>query len=117
MDGIKTTRRQEIQEVPWGMWVWQCADGEFLGDEEGNFMHVFVDSRNEAVNEAAKKALASEARAYGFPEGRPVFWPGRRPITDEQLEHQLARAAQGLVPDPLDIAAIKEEERALKNAR
>lgn len=92
------------------MLVWQCPDGEFLGDDEGNFMHVFCTEDNMA----ARKALADAAKAYGFPEGKPVFWSGKRPITDEQLEEQLARSAAGLVPDPLDIAAIRDEERALK---
>lgn len=96
------------------MMVWQCADGSFLGDDNGNFMHVFCTNQDHRIMEAAKKALTDAARAFGFPDGRPVFWAGRRPIDDEELERQLARADAGLVPDPLDIAAIREEERALK---
>lgn len=97
------------------MWVWQCADGEFAGDDNGNFMHVFVwDTRKEDVNIAAKKALETAARSYGFGDGKAVLWQGKRPITDEQLEEQLARAEAGLVPDPLDIGAIREEEAALR---
>jgi hypothetical protein len=111
---LKTKRRQVIQEVPWGMLVWQMPDGEFLGDEDGNFMHVFVSNQDPALMEAAKTALTNAARSYGFPEGRPVFWAGRRPIDDEELESQLARANAGLVPDPLDIGAIREEAQALK---
>lgn len=97
------------------MLVWRCPDGEYLGDDAGNFMHVFVSNLDPALMEAAKKALADAARFYGHPEGRPVFWAGVRPIDDEELEHQKARAAAGLIPDPLDIAAIREEERYLKS--
>lgn len=97
------------------MWVWQCSDGEFAGDDAGNFMHVFVwDIRNEEVNEAAKKALSQAARSFGFGDGKPVFWQGKRPIDDEQLEIQLARAEAGLTPDPFDIAAIREEEEMMR---
>lgn len=96
------------------MWVWQTDDGGFVSDDEGNFMHVFVDGRNDAVNEAAKKALASEAKAYGIDGGKPVFWAGRRPISDEEYEMQLARQKAGMVADPLDIGAIREEEARLK---
>jgi hypothetical protein len=114
---MKTTRRQIIHEVAYGMWVWQMADGEYAEDDNGNFMHVFVwDVRDEAVNEAAKKALATAAKSYGFGEGRPICWQGRRPVDDEGFMEQYRRMQQGLVPDPLDIAAIREEERQLKNS-
>lgn len=107
---MKTTNRQFIKEVPWGVYVWQTPDGEILGDEDGNFMLVFC----EEGNRAAIKAITDAARHYGFPEGKPVYWSGKRPITDEEYEHQLARERAGLVPDPLDIGAIRDEERALR---
>lgn len=109
--GIKTTGRQFVKEVPWGVYVWQTPDGEFLGDGDGNFLLTDV---CEEGNRAAIKAITDAARHYGFPEGRAVYWSGRRPISDEEYEHQLARAKAGLTPDPLDIAAIRDEERALR---
>jgi hypothetical protein len=117
MDGIKTTRRQTIRETPYGMWVWETDDGGYVSDDEGNFMYVFVDGRNEAVNEAAKLALASEAKALGVKGGKAVFWSGKRPIDDAEYQRQLERHAAGLIADPLDIGAIREEERALHNGR
>lgn len=91
------------------------ADGEYAEDDNGNFMHVFVwDVRNQEVNEAARKALEGAAKSFGFGEGKAVCWQGRRPINDEQFMEQYGRMQQGLVPDPLDIGAIREEERALK---
>lgn len=112
---IKSTGKKVVREVPWGMLVWQIPSGEFLTDEDGNFMHVFCSDLNKNKLEAAKKALAEAARHYGFEEGKAIFWAGRRPITDAELEVQLARAEAGLVPDPLDYGAIKEEMQALKN--
>lgn len=107
---MKTTNKQVIKEVPWGVYVWQCPDGEFLADGDGNFMLVFCqEGDRNAIN-----ALTQAARGYGFPEGKPVYWSGKRPITDEEYEHQLAREKAGLVPDPLDIGAIRDEERALR---
>lgn len=111
---MRTTNRQVIQEVPWGMLVWQLPSGEFLVDDDGNFMHVFCNNINRKQMAAAKEALTKAAAFYGHPEGKAIFWGGRRPINDEELEQQLARHAAGLVPDPLDIAAIRDEERALK---
>jgi hypothetical protein len=107
---MKTTNRQVIKEVPWGVYVWQCADGEFLADDSGNFMLVFC----QEGDRKAIKAITDAARFYGYPDGKPVYWSGRRPISDEEYEHQLARAKAGLTPDPLDIGAIRDEERALR---
>src|SRR4051812_12789772 len=112
---MKTTNRQVIREAPWGMLVWQLDTGEFLADEDNNFMHVFCTDQNPVQFEAAKKALTDAARSYGFPDGKPVFWAGKRPIDDAELAYQEERARQGLVPDPLDIGAIKDEMRGLKN--
>lgn len=109
---LKTTNRSQVEEVPWGMYVWQTPDGEVLGDDEGNVMNVFVwEPKGRA---AARQALREAARYWGHPEGAPVWWSGVRPIDDEQLAYQTERAKQGLVPDPLDIGAIQDEMRALK---
>ncbi len=107
---MKTTNREVIKEVSWGVYVWQCPDGEFLADDDGNFMLVVC----EEGNRRSIAALADAAKHYGYPEGKAVYWSGRRPISDEEYESQVARAAAGLVPDPFDIAAIRDEERALK---
>lgn len=107
---MKTTNRQIIKEVPWGVYVWRCTDGEFLGDDDGNFMLVFC----EEGDRAAIQAITDAARHHGHPDGEPVYWSGRRPISDEEYDSQVSRAAAGLVPDPLDIGAIRDEERALR---
>lgn len=109
---LTTTNRQEIDEVPWGMWVWQLPDGTFLADDDENVMHVFG---TRELGRVASQKLADAARFYGFPEGSAVFWSGRRPITDEEYQEQLMRERLGLVPDPLDLGAIRDEERAKKN--
>jgi len=101
-EGFKTTNREAVEEVPYGMYVWETPDGEVLGDGDGNVMNVFCmkgDLR-------AIKALSDAARSYGFSEGRPVWWTGKRPIDDEELSIQETRAKLGLVPDPLDIPAV-----------
>ena len=101
------------------MLVWECESGEFAADQDGSLMYVFLDDRNPKRLEASTKALSEAAKAYGFPPGKAKFLSGRRPISDEELENQLSRADAGLIPDPLDIAAINHEAKALKmqNAR
>lgn len=102
---IKTTNKKFIKEVSYGMYVWQTPDGEFLGDGEGRVMHVFC----EEGNLASIKALTDAARSYGFPEGKAVYWSGKRPVTDEEHEEQLTRQKFGLIPDPLDVGALRDE--------
>lgn len=98
-----------IQETPWGCYVWELPDGEILGDE-GRPMLVFT-TKGET---SAIKAITDAARHYGYPEGKAVWWPDVRPVSDEEYESQLDRAEQGLTPDPFDLGAIKEEMEAIK---
>lgn len=106
---LTPTGKQVIRETGYGCWVWECPDGEVVGDGE-QFMLVFgTDS-----DQAAIKAITDAARSYGYPEGKPVFWPDVRPVTDEEYESQMSRAEEGLVPDPFDMSAINEEMQALK---
>ena len=112
--GFKRTGRRFVEEVPYGMYVWEIEeDGEtkILGDGDGNIMNVFCMKGDRK----AIAALADAARHYGYPEGRPVWWSGKRRITDEELEEQQMREKLGLTPDPLDYGAIKDELRAKKN--
>lgn len=109
--GFKTKNISQVEEVPWGMWVWELPSGEILGDGDGNVMNCMIWDR--AHREAGKRAIAQAAKSYGFGEGEAVWWSGVRAIDDEQLEEQIERAKAGLVPDPLDIAAINEEARGL----
>lgn len=110
--GFKRTNIDVVEEVPWGMYVWRCPDGQVLGDDDGNVMNVFV--MDPAHRPAARQALRDAARYWGQPEGEPEWWSGSRPIDDDQLAYQTERAAQGLTPDPFDLGAIRDEMRALK---
>lgn len=105
---LKTTNRQQVEEVPYGMYVWQTPDGEVLGDDEGNVMNVFCMKGDRR----AMAALADAARHYGFPEGKAIWWSGKRRVTDEELQEQEMREKLGLEPDPLNPAALRDEMRA-----
>lgn len=105
---LNTTNRSVVEEVPYGMYVWKTEDGEILGDDDGNIMNVFCMKGDRR----ALAALADAARHYGYPEGTPVWWTGKRRITDEELHEQEMREKLGLTPDPLDYGAMKDELRA-----
>lgn len=92
------------------MYVWECPDGEVLGDDEGNVMNVFCMKGDRRAIDAITQA----ARHYGFPEGKVVWWSGKRPVTDEELQEQQTREKLGMVPDPMDYGALRDEMRANK---
>lgn len=106
--GLRTTNRQEIEEVPYGVYVWMNPQGEVYGDEDGNVMNIFCMKGDQR----AIRALTEAAKHHGAGEGRPVWWSGRRPVSDEEYEMQQHRESLGLVPDPFDLGAIRDEERA-----
>ena len=105
-EGFRSTGRSIVDDGPgYGMYVWENPDGEIFGDDEGNVMNVFcMKGDREAI-----KVLAQAAKYYGAGEGKPVWWPGKRRIDDEELEYQQMRERMGLEPDPLNYGAIKEE--------
>ena len=107
---LKTTNRQQVEEVPYGMYVWQTPDGEILGDDDGNIMNVFCMKGDRR----AIAALADAARHYGYPEGKPVWWTGKRRINDEELAEQETREKLGLEPDPWNTGAIRDTLRGKK---
>jgi len=107
---LNTTGKSIVEEYSYGMYVWQLPDGTVLADDDDNVMNVFCMKGDRK----AIAAITEAAKYWGFPEGQPTWWAGKRRINDEELEHQRAREAAGLVPDPFDFAAIKEEEKALR---
>ena len=103
---MKTTRKQIVEEVPWGVYVWEMPDGKWVGDDEGNFLNIPAMKGDKKRIQALKDAV----RAYGVTEGSPFYLSGHRQVTDEEFEYQKQRLAFGLVPDELDVPAFSEEQ-------
>lgn len=107
---LKTTHKEIVEEVPYGMYVWRTDDGEVLGDGDGNVMNVFcIKGDRRAI-----QAITEAAKYYGYAEGKPEWWSGKRPLTDEEYEEQRLREKFGLEPDPLNVAGLKDAERERK---
>ena len=96
---------QEINETNYGLYVWEMPDGRVVADDELNWLNI------PSVRGDEKKIaqLTQAVRYYGITEGKAVFMPGRRRVTDEEYEEQKMRAALGLTPDPYDAQALKDE--------
>jgi hypothetical protein len=101
---LNTTRKQIVEEVAYGVYVWEMPDGRWIGDDDGNFLNI------PAMKGDRKRMqqLKDTVRSYGITEGKPYFLAGHRQVTDEEFEYQKQRMAFGLVPDELDVPAFKE---------
>lgn len=110
---LKTTGKREIQEVPWGVYLWRMPDGSFVSDGQGHFLMI----SSTRGDQQRMRSLADAAREYGIEEGAPCFFQGNRIVTDEEYEEQKQRMEWGLTPDPWDVAAIEEDRKNASKRR
>lgn len=110
---LNTKRVQRVDDlrIPYGVYVYRCEDGEYLGDGDGNLMMRFGLRRDAAK---CSRIIIEAARHYGFGNGKVEFWAGQRPVTDEEFEEQMQRVKWGLTPDPYDMSAVLDELAARK---
>lgn len=102
---MKRVGRKFVNEVPYGVYVWEMPDGKIVGDDEGNFLSIAGMANDIDKMNIMRKSVA----VYGVTEGRPVFLSGHRKISDEEYERQKERAAAGLTPDDHDIPSLVED--------
>jgi hypothetical protein len=93
-----------VEEVSWGLYLWQMPDESLIMDDEGGYLS--VPSLKGDIRQIKK--LKKAAQEFGVDEGRPIFFSGHRQVTDEELEEQKARGELGLIPDPQDLPAMME---------
>jgi hypothetical protein len=101
--------KREVEQVPWGVYLWRLPDGTFLGDGDGHFLMIASTKHNKEKIEALQKS----AKSYGYGEGKAIFFSGHRIVSDEEYEEQLARHKAGLTPDIWDVAAIEADRKRL----
>ena len=99
-----------VEESNIGLYVWQMPNGQYVGDEDGNFLN--VPARKGDLKQIMN--LTNAVRYYGINEGEAVFLAGRRRVSDEEYSEQVERQKAGLTPDPFDIPALMDEIRARK---
>ncbi|AVD99221.1 hypothetical protein SEA_BILLNYE_19 [Streptomyces phage BillNye] len=102
---LNTKRKQIVEEVPYGVYVWEMPNGQWIGDDDGNFLNIAAMKGDKKRIQQLRDAVAS----YGITEGKPFYLSGHRQVTDEEFEYQKQRMAFGLVPDEMDVPAFREE--------
>jgi phage portal protein BeeE len=83
------------KNLPWGVLVWQNADGTALSDSEGNVLS--MDCFKGDLEALRKMRVA--ATHYGSGDGRPAFLPGSRKISQMEWESQMEQFING---DPIE---------------
>jgi hypothetical protein len=109
---IGKTKIQVIEE-PFsnaGIYVWQLPSGKFFTDGEGNALS--IESMKDDPSKI--KELSNAARYNGQPEGKAVFFPNVRKISDEEYSEQKDRMSQGLIPSNTDLGALIAAKKTLE---
>lgn len=97
-------RVQRIVESKYGVCLWEIEDDShmFLNDGEDRYLSlegklgdIQVEQR---IREAAKSYLGDLVE-----KGRPVWLPEHRQCSDMEYDDQVARLADGKVPDEVDL--------------
>jgi hypothetical protein len=102
-----------IDEVNWGLYVWQMPDNSLVMDEEGAYLS--IPSLKGDIRQIKK--LKDAAKHYGLEEGQPMFFAGHRPVTDDELEEQKSRLQLGLVPDVQDTPAMMDYIKEMRDMK
>ncbi len=82
-------------EVEYGLYLWQGPSGAYLNDGHGNFFSI-------PAKRGDLKAIAritAEAKAMGFGDGKAVYHPGARQVTDEEYDLMMERLEAGMIAD------------------
>ena len=110
MSKMRTT---VVEEVNWGLYVWQMPDGKVVMDEEGAYLS--IPSLKGDIRQIKK--LKDAAKHYGLEDGTPLFMSGHRPVTDEELEMQKQRMEMVLVPDEHDLPAMMDYVKEMRDMK
>jgi len=102
-----SNKMQKVEETNYGVYVWNVTDRGILVNEEGDPLRI------SAMRGDLRKIgeIARAAAHYGFPDGEPVFWSGRRAISDSEYQDQMARHQSGQLADPYDIPSLIEQQK------
>lgn len=109
---IGDTKVQVIEEnfSMYGTYVWTKPNGKAFTDGQGNALSI----EGMRDDKSKIKELSDAAKYWGQPEGRAVFYPNMRKISDEEFSEQKDRMAQGLIPSMNDLGAVIAAKKTLE---
>lgn len=87
----------------WGVYFWLLPSGKRFSDGNGNYLT--IESMKGDLSQIAK--LSQAAAHFGQPEGKAVFEPGVKKVSDEEYSEQVERMNAGLIPNLNDLGAVQ----------
>lgn len=93
-----------------GTYVWHKPNGKAFTDGDGNAL--CIESMKDDPSRI--KELQDAARYWGQPDGKAVFYPNMRKISEETHSEQVDRMKQGLIPNMNDLGAVIAAKQTLK---
>lgn len=109
---VGDTKVQVVEEnfSNFGTYVWHKPNGKAFTDGEGNALSIESMRNDETkINE-----LKDAARYWGQGEGKAVFYPNMRKISEETHSEQVDRMSQGLLPNMNDLGAVIAAKKTLQ---
>ena len=109
---VGDTKVQVVQEnfSNFGTYVWHKPNGKAFTDGQGNALSI-ESMRGDA---SRIKELRDAAKYWGQPDGRAVFYPNMRKISEESHSEQVDRMKQGLIPNMNDLGAVIAAKKTLQ---
>jgi hypothetical protein len=109
---VGDTKVQVVEEnfSNFGTYVWHKPNGKAFTDGEGNALSI-ESMRNDP---SRIKELTDAAKYYGQAEGKAIFYPNMRKITEETHSEQVDRMKQGLLPNTNDLGALIAAKKTLE---
>jgi hypothetical protein len=109
---VQKPRIQVIKEEfsLFGTYVWMKPNGKPFTDGNGNALSI----EGMKDDKGKIKELADAATYWGQPDGRAVFYPNMRKISDEEHSEQVDRMSQGLIPSMNDLGAVIAAKKTLE---
>lgn len=109
---VQKPRIQVIKEEfsSFGTYVWMKPNGKPFMDADKNVLSI----EGMKDDKAKIKELADAAKYWGQPEGRAVFYPNMKKISDEEHSEQVDRMNQGLIPSMNDLGAVIAAKKTLE---
>jgi len=108
---VGETKVQVIQEnfSNFGTYVWHKPSGKAFTDGQGNALS--IESMKDDPSRI--KELQEAARYWGQAEGKAIFYPNMKKISEETHSEQVDRMAQGLIPNLNDLGAVIAAKKTL----
>jgi len=109
---VGDTKVQVIEEnfSNFGTYVWHKPNGKAFTDGDGNALS--IESMRD--DPSRLRELEEAARYWGQSEGKAIFYPNMRKISEETHSEQVDRMGQGLIPNMNDLGAVIAAKQTLK---